>query len=44
MIPRYAKGAVLKEGLGLEGKRVQEKPDTVRPQVEKWLESLGYNK
>lgn len=43
-IPRYAKGATLKEGLGLEGKRVQEKPDTVRPQVENWLESLGYKK
>ena len=43
-IPRYAKGATLKEGLGLEGKRVQEKPDTVRPQVEKWLEGLGYKK
>ena len=43
-IPRFAKGATLKEGLGLEGKRVQEQPDTVRPQVDKWLESLGYKK
>lgn len=43
-IPRYAKGAVLKEGLGVEGKRVQQQPDTVRPQVDKWLEGLGYKK
>ena len=43
-IPRFAKGATLKEGLGLEGKRVQEQPDTVRPKVESWLESLGYKK
>lgn len=41
-IPRFAKGATLKDGLGLEGKRVQEQPDKVRPQVDKWLESLGY--
>lgn len=43
-IPRFAKGAKLKDGMGLEGKRVQEQPDTVRSKVEKWLESLGYKK
>lgn len=43
-IPKFAKGATLKEGLGLEGKRVQEQPDAVRPQVEKWLAALGYKK
>ncbi len=43
-IPEFAKGAAVKEGLGLEGKRVQEQPDAVRPQVEAWLASLGYKK
>lgn len=43
-IPEFAKGATVKEGLGLEGNRVQEQPDAVRPQVEKWLASLGYKK
>ena len=43
-IPEFAKVAAVKEGLGLEGKRVQEQPDAVRPQVEAWLASLGYKK
>ena len=41
-IPQFAKGATLKEGLGLEGKRVQERPESAKPEVEKWLKDLGY--
>ena len=41
VIPRYAKGAQVKlPGLGLSGKRVQQEPEGVRPQVKKWLNEL----
>lgn len=43
-IPKYAKGATVLQGLGIEGKRAQEKPDTVRPQVQEWLTKLGLTK
>jgi len=43
-IPKYAKGATVLQGLGIEGKRAQEKPDTVRPQVQEWLTKLGFTK
>ena len=42
-IPRYAKGATLREGLGLEGKRVQESPDSAKPEVMAWLKKLGFS-
>lgn len=42
-IPNYAKGAVVKDGIGFEGKRVQENPDSVRPALEKWLTGLGFS-
>ena len=41
-ITKYAKGATLREGLGLEGKRVQETPDSVKPEVAAWLKKLGF--
>ena len=41
-IPNYAKGAKILDGIGFEGKRVQENPDSVRPEVEKWLTRLGF--
>ena len=40
-IPNYAKGAKMLDGIGFEGKRVQENPDSVRPEVEKWLTGTG---
>ena len=42
-IPKYAKGATLREGLGLEGKRVQENPDSAKPKVMAWLKKLGFS-
>ena len=41
-IPNYAKGAKMLDGIGFEGKHVQENPDSVRPEVEKWLAGLGF--
>lgn len=43
-IPNYAKGAKVLQGLGIEGKRAQENPDSVRPQVQQWLTTLGFAK
>ena len=43
-IPKYAKGANVLNGLGIEGKRAQENPDSVRPQVQDWLAKLGFAK
>ena len=43
-IPNYAKGAKVLQGLGIEGKRAQENPDSVRPQVQQWLTKLGFAK
>lgn len=40
-IPNYAKGAKVLQGFGIEGKRAQENPDSVRPQVQQWLVKLG---
>ena len=42
--PKYGKGMILKDGLGLEGKRVQENPDSAKADVMKWLGNLGYIK
>ena len=41
-IPKHAKGATLRQGLGLEGKIMQENPDNARQNVDKWLKELGY--
>ena len=41
-IPKYAKGAGLREGLGIRGKRTQENPESVRSEVMEWLKGLGY--
>lgn len=41
-IPNYAKGAKMLDGIGIEGKRAQENPDRVHPEVEKWLTGLGF--
>ncbi len=43
-IPQYAKGAKVLQGLGIEGKRAQQNPDSVRPEVQKWLTQLGFIK
>lgn len=43
-IPQYAKGAKVLQGLGIEGKRVQQNPASVRPEVQKWLTQLGFVK
>lgn len=43
-ITNYAKGAKVLQGLGIEGKRAQENPDSVRPQVKQWLTELGFAK
>lgn len=40
--PKYGKGMTLREGLGLEGKRVQENPDSAKADVMKWLKGLGF--
>ncbi len=42
--PKYGKGMILKDGLGLEGKRVQENPDSAKADVIMWLDDLGYLK
>ena len=44
VIPEHAKGAKVLEGLGIEGKRAQQNPESVKPQVQKWLEKLGFVK
>lgn len=41
-IPRYAKGAVMRPGLGIQGKRAQFDPEHVRIDVANWLAALGY--
>jgi len=43
-IPQYAKGAKILQGLGIEGKRAQQNPDSVRPEVQRWLTQLGFIK
>ena len=44
IIPEYAKGAKVLDGLGIEGKRAQQNPDSVKPEVQKWLTKLGFVK
>lgn len=41
-IPKYAKGAKVLPGIGIEGKRAQLNPNSVRPEVQKWLMQLGF--
>ena len=43
-IPKSAKGATVREGLGLQGKSCQENPEGVRESVNKWLNDLGFSK
>ncbi|MBQ7516527.1 MAG: flavodoxin [Schwartzia sp.] len=43
-LPNFAKGATIREGIGIRGKRAQEQPDSVRQEVLKWLDSLGFTK
>ena len=40
--PQHAKGAVMAKGFGVEGKRAQQQPETVSPQVRQWLKELGF--
>ena len=44
IIPEHAKGAKVLDGLGIEGKRAQQNPDSVKPEVQKWLAKLGFVK
>ena len=39
-LPQYGKGMAIRDGLGLEGKRVQENPDSAKAEVMKWLKGL----
>lgn len=41
-LPQYGKGMAIRDGLGLEGKRVQENPESAKADVMKWLKSLGF--
>ena len=41
-LPKYGKGMTLRDGLGLEGKKVQENPKSARADVMKWLKRLGF--
>jgi flavodoxin len=42
-IPNHAKGATVLQGLGLEGKRVQENTASAEPEVAEWLSKLGFS-
>ena len=44
IIPEHAKGAKVLDGLGIEGKRAQQNPEGVKPEVQKWLAKLGFVK
>ena len=41
-IPDHARGATIREGIGIRGKDCQDKPDAVREKVNAWLAGLGY--
>ena len=41
-IPNFAKGATLKDGIGIVGKRCQDDPNSVKNDVTNWLKGLGY--
>ena len=41
-IPNFAKGATVLEGFGLQGKRCQDDPQSVRQDVDSWLNDLGF--
>ncbi len=40
-LPTYAKGASVAKGIGIEGKRAQQQPRSVEPQIHEWLKGLG---
>jgi len=42
-IPKYAKGATVLQGLGIEGKRAQENPAGIEPEIKAWLGKLGFS-
>lgn len=41
-IPQFAKGAAVREGIGIRGKICQEDPENVRARVNSWLTGLGF--
>lgn len=41
-IPQFAKGATVREGIGIRGKNCQDNPESVREKVNSWLNGLGY--
>jgi len=42
-IPKYAKGATVLQGLGIEGKRAQDNPAGIEPEIKAWLGKLGFS-
>ena len=43
-IPKHAKGATMKDGIGIQGKLCQDNPAAVQEQVKKWLSDSGFSK
>ena len=41
-IPEIARGATIREGIGIRGKDCQDNPEQVREKVNAWLTALGY--
>lgn len=41
-IPHFAKGAKIREGIGIKGKLCQDNPEEVRKKVDEWLKGLGF--
>ena len=41
-IPSHAKGAKVLQGIGIEGKRAQDNPDSIRADIKKWLPTVGF--
>lgn len=41
-IPEFAKGATMRDGIGIFGKECQDNPDKVREAVTNWLKNLGF--
>lgn len=41
-IPQFAKGATMREGIGIKGKTCQDNPESVREKINIWLNGLGF--
>ena len=40
---KYAKGATVLQGLGIGGKRAQDNPVGIEPEIKAWLGKLGFS-